>query len=328
MDRRQNENDLGNERKQPMKMASNKALQVTAHKAPNLNADVVLMKKKTDRSAIMGGILGIGTETYLYLNGIKPSSAMALSDGVTLLPAKCNPHPDDIIKKNRSELDIGVTCVFLRSVSACLHITADNPKDLALRAWGSQWDAVLLSALLGCEIGHTFQAEVPPEDFAKAKHFHITNYAFKGLASGAPKLITPAKHRWLSRYYASADALLKDDRYSNAVHCLYSYRWHSMPRAQLALLWSGIEGLFRIDYELSFRLSLYAARFLYPRNRTKQKKLFDSIKKLYSTRSKAVHGGLLKAPHDAVRDSHILLGMLVVKCAEISSLPDTDSLAP
>ena len=40
MDRRQNENDLGNERKQPMKMASNKALQVTAHKAPNLNADV------------------------------------------------------------------------------------------------------------------------------------------------------------------------------------------------------------------------------------------------------------------------------------------------
>ena len=40
MDRRQNENDLGNEREQPMKMASNKALQVTAHKAPNLNADV------------------------------------------------------------------------------------------------------------------------------------------------------------------------------------------------------------------------------------------------------------------------------------------------
>ena len=40
MDRRQHENDLGNERKQPMKMASNKALQVTAHKAPNLNADV------------------------------------------------------------------------------------------------------------------------------------------------------------------------------------------------------------------------------------------------------------------------------------------------
>ena len=41
MDRRQNENDFGNEREQPMKMASNKALQVTAHKAaPNLNADV------------------------------------------------------------------------------------------------------------------------------------------------------------------------------------------------------------------------------------------------------------------------------------------------
>ena len=40
MDRRHNENDWEHEREQPMKMASNKALQVTAHKAPNLNADV------------------------------------------------------------------------------------------------------------------------------------------------------------------------------------------------------------------------------------------------------------------------------------------------
>ena len=62
----------------------------------------------------------------------------------------------------------------------------------------------------------------------------------------------------------AAKALLDDDGYSNAVHCLSSYRWHSMPRAQLALLWSGIEGLFRVDHELSFRLSLYAAKFLCP----------------------------------------------------------------
>ena len=41
MDRRQNENDLGNERKQPMKMASNKALEAIGTKAClSLNADV------------------------------------------------------------------------------------------------------------------------------------------------------------------------------------------------------------------------------------------------------------------------------------------------
>lgn len=270
----------------------------------------------------------MGTETYLYLNGIKPSEVIVLSDGVTLLPATCSPDPDDIIRKSHSEIDIGVACVFLRSVSACFHITADNPKDLAVCAWNSQWDAVLLSALHDCEIGHTFQAEVPPEDFAKSEHFHITNYAFKGLSSGKPKRITSAKHRWLSRHYTSARALLDDDRYSNAVHCLSSYRWHSMPRAQLALLWSGIEGLFRVDYELSFRLSLYAARFLFPKNRARQRSLFDATKKLYSVRSKAVHGGKLKAPQDAVRDSLNLLRKLVVKCAETASLPNTNDLVP
>ena len=38
-------NDFGERsQEQPMKMGSNKALQVTAHKAPNLNADVGLRK--------------------------------------------------------------------------------------------------------------------------------------------------------------------------------------------------------------------------------------------------------------------------------------------
>ena len=46
MDRRHNENDWEHEREQPMKMASNKALQVTAHKAPNLNADVRIENMK------------------------------------------------------------------------------------------------------------------------------------------------------------------------------------------------------------------------------------------------------------------------------------------
>jgi hypothetical protein len=273
-------------------------------------------------------IFAKGTQTYLYLNGIKPSKPIALSDGVVLLPASCQPNPDDIIAKSRSETDIGVACIFLRSVSACLHITAEGPKELAIKAWNSQWDAVLLSALLDCEIGHSFQADVPPEEFAKAKDFHITNYAFKGLNAGRSKKVSSAKHRWIADHYNSAKTLLDKDRYRDAVHCLSSYRWHSMPRAQLALLWSGIEGLFGVDYELSFRLSLYAARFLSPRSRTRQKAIFDSTKKLYAVRSKAVHGGKLEDASQSVERSVGLLRELVMKCAAGKSLPKTDELAP
>jgi len=267
-------------------------------------------------------------ETYLYLNGIKPLQPVALSDGVTLLPASCQPNPDDIIAKSKSEIDIGIACVFLRSVSGCFRITAEGPKELAIKAWNSQWDAVLLSALLDCEIGHTFQADVPPEHFAESKDFHITNYAFKGLNCGKLRKVTSAKHRWITDHYKSAMMLLDEDRYRNAVHCLSSYRWHSMPRAQLALLWSGIEGLFNVDFELSFRLSLYAARFLSPRSRTRQKAIFDSTKRLYSVRSKAVHGGKLENASQSVERSVDLLRQLVIKCAIRKTLPKTDELAP
>ena len=101
-----------------------------------------------------------------------------------------------------------------------------------------------------------------------------------------------------------------------------------MPRAQLALLWSGIEGLFSVDYELSFRLSLYIARFLSPRRGTRQKAIFDSVKNLYAVRSKAVHGGKLKNPHEAAKGTVKILRQLVVKCAERKGLPKTDDLAP
>ncbi len=274
------------------------------------------------------GIVGTGKETYIYLNGIKPREKVTLGDGVVLLPASCRPAPDDIIAKSKSEIDIGVACVFLRSVSACFRITADTPRNLAVRAWNSQWDAVFLGALHDCEVGHTFQSNVPPEEFPKASEFHVTNYAFRGLNMGKVKQITPHEHRWIAAHYSKAKKLMDDDRYRDAVHSLSSYRWHSMPRAQLALLWSGIEGLFGVDQELSFRLSLYITRYLSPRRGLRQQAIFDSTKKLYAIRSKAVHGGKIKNPHESVKESVKMLRQLVVKCAEQEGLPNTDGLAP
>jgi len=273
-------------------------------------------------------IYGIGTETYLYLNGIRPREKVRLDDGVVLLPSSCNPTPDEIIARSKTEVDIGVACVFLRSVSACFHVVASNSQELAVKAWNSQWDAVLLSALYDCEVGHTFQCDVAPESFSEAKEFHVTNYAFKGLNAGEIRRLTNAEHTWLRAYYSSAQGLMDDHRYQNAVHCLASYRWHSLPSAQLAIIWSGIEGLFEIDYELSFRLSLYVAKYLSPRNRARQKAIFDQVKKLYGIRSRAVHGGKHKRFDDAVKASLKILRRLVVKSAEKGELPKSDELCP
>ncbi len=56
--------------------------------------------------------------------------------------------------------------------------------------------------------------------------------------------------------------LLSNNIYSTAVHAMASYRWHSIPRIKLAILWSGVESLFNVSTEVSFRLSLYTSHFL------------------------------------------------------------------
>lgn len=263
---------------------------------------------------------------YIYLNGIKPIEDIPLRDDVTLLPCSCNPTPDMIINKCSSEIDIGVACIFLRSVSASLFITGKTPKELAISAWNSQWDAMLLAALYDREIGFNFQSDVAPENFHKANVFHITNYKFKGLNSGELKIISCEEKKWLQKHYKSAWELLDIERFHNAIHCLASYRWHTLPRAQMALIWSGIEGLFQIDYELSFRLSLYIAKYLAPGNIIEQKMIFDEVKKLYGTRSKAVHGGAIESLDDSVKLSACILRRIVMKAAEEGFLPGNDQL--
>ncbi len=262
---------------------------------------------------------GIGNETYIYLNGIAPRQNIIIGDGITLKPASCDPDPDNIIKKSKSEIDIGVACIFLRTVTSCFHITAESPKELAIKAWNSQWDALALSAIYGCEIAWNFQADVPPEAFVNSKHFEVTNYSLRGLPREKPKIIGTTEQKWLSDNFGKMKTLMNNDQYQNAIHSLSTYKWHSHPRAQLALLWSGIEGLFGIDYELSFRLSLYIARFLYAKPSQRQKQLFENVKQLYRTRSKAVHGGKIKASQDALTETVQILRQLIIKCAEINS---------
>jgi hypothetical protein len=273
-------------------------------------------------------IYGRGTETYLYLNGIKPREKLCLEDGVELQPSSCAPKPEEIISKTTNEMDIGVSCLFLRSVKACLHIVAGTPQELAVKAWNSQWDAILLGALYNCEIGFNFQCDVSPDEFSEANNFRVTNYHFKGLNAGKVRRLTQSEHAWLLAHYSSAHRLMDEDRFRNAVHCLASYRWHAVPRVQLALIWSGIEGLFQVDSELAFRVSLYIAKYLAPKSRSRQRAIFEEVRALYGIRSRAVHGSKLKFPDNSVLKSWKTLHRLVVKAAELGILPESEALCP
>ena len=274
-------------------------------------------------------IIARGNETFLYLNGLRVDRLFRINDNVELLPASCSPNPDDIVAVSQTEIDFGVAVLFLRSVASQICVRADSPKELAKMAWNTNWDVALISAFCNCEVVCNLQCDVPAEKFSSNSQLDVTNYHLRGLSLGEPHFMTFDEATWIESNIARARSLLDIPAFQSAVHCLATYRWHSLPRVQLAILWAGIEGLFEVQSEIVFRLSLYTARFLEPDDETRRLQVFADVKHLYKKRSVAVHGSRVKGDlKAAVTDSSELLLRLLRRCVVNGELPRTETLAP
>ncbi|MGD0005276.1 MAG: hypothetical protein ABSE06_13720 [Anaerolineaceae bacterium] len=273
-------------------------------------------------------IIGKGTETFLYLNGLGVTKQVRLGKNIELLPVTCTIDSKIIMDLSKDQGEYGVALIFLWLVKSQLHIISGSPKLLAKDAWNSLWDVILLSAIFNCDAVCNFQCNKPAEEITNACDFRVTNHQLRGLTQPMYYL-NDEDIAWINEYFSNARNLLEQSKFLNAVHCLATYHWHTLPNAQLALLWSGIEGLFDINSELVFRLSLYIARFLEVDNEEIKKMTFNNVKKLYNQRSAAVHGaGKIADPNKSVDDSAQLLRKLILQCINNNNLPIIDDLAP
>lgn len=271
------------------------------------------------------GMIGMGNECYLYVNGISTSKPIWLHDTVCLCPAKAAVRWKDIMSLFENDLDFSIAVLCNPTIASQLHIIGDDTEHLIANAWNSQWDCILLGALLNCNVMCNLQSDRPIEKIAEAKYVHVTNYELRALLSIVYS-ISETDEEWISKNYDAAYALLEKECYQTAVHAMASYRWHSVPRVQLAVIWSGIESLFNVNTEVSFRISLYIANFLSD-DEMKAKRIFEQVRKMYSLRSSAVHGNKTKDNlENAVAESADLLNRILRRCAETRSFPNVNNL--
>lgn len=275
-------------------------------------------------------IFGTGNETYILLSGITVLENIDLSDDIQLQPADTS-HLDlqTTLAACTNPDDIAVAAAFIPRITAQLQIKAPTPKELARFAWNSSWDILLLSALFRTEIGFNLQSDVTANSISADSTLRATNLQMRGLTTATPYQLTSDDSEWIANHFAVARDLLGNERLQTAVHCLATYRWHSMPRVQMAILWAGIEGMFGASSEIRFRISLYIARFLHPENIERQRTVFNSIKKLYDSRSAAVHGSKIKGDTSiVVSESAEILCQLLRQSTESRSMPDENELVP
>ncbi|MCL2644948.1 MAG: HEPN domain-containing protein [Betaproteobacteria bacterium] len=294
---------------------------------------------------------------YVYLNGLAVDRIIHLPDDIDLLPAKSSFSRESLLTlgKDKENQDLAAILNFLPYVKS--QIRAEGEKDVETfnRALHACHNIMLLGSLIGANVMDKILSDVPIEQLTEKSQLSFIDYSFVGNPQDNPPLLKKEDISWIEKHYKAASFLLSkalppnigDESYYNAVHCLSSYHWHPASDVGLAILWSGIEGLFKAKSEIAFKLSLYIARFLAPESKEEQRLLFEQVKKLYNLRSEAVHGAaksdtnkIMASPEgvctvfgkgkmrQAVEESAELLRRLVRKCAEIASLPDTRKLAP
>jgi len=224
------------------------------------------------------------------------------------------------------EFEFGIVCLLINLVTFQIKVHAPTPRELAIEAWNAQWLLIVLSALFDCNAGSNLQCATPLEALPNEERLHITNYNTLVLKSarGQPPALREADAEWLEAHHEMIWKMLDDERLQHAVHCLATYHHSTRDSVGLAALWSGIEGLFGIDAELSHRIALYCANLLEATDPSRRD-LYKRVRALYTQRSRAVHGGK-KCEESAVNDSAALLRRLVKRCIEDQALPKAESL--
>lgn len=272
------------------------------------------------------------TRMYLFVNGLALPRALDLGEGLTLEPVDVDTRPylPASVGSSMHAQAAGVVYLFLGQVRSQIRVEAQNAQELVSSAWNAQWDVLFINAVFDRDAQINLTSETSANQLGDASTIDVQNFALRGFGRGEPPpLLSEQECGWLESHMDEGRRLLGRELFQDSLHCLATYRWHSLPRARLALVWAGIEGLFHVDGEIRFRLSACIARFLGGDDAAARKVVFDQVKRLYNARSAAVHGGVMKGdPKALVAESAELLRRLIRRCVESGELPPKDGFIP
>lgn len=159
-------------------------------------------------------------------------------------------------------------------------------------------------------------------------HGNLLDYHLQILAVGGSRQdpVNEADAEWFQTHFATFNTLAAESaRFRFALEGAVDWRYAIDLRSAIARIWSAIEALFRLSSELSYRLSLYAASLLEPRGEARKTR-YESVRRLYDLRSKAVHGGQILEDDlkSATRESFSLLQALILLTIEKGHVLGTD----
>lgn len=132
--------------------------------------------------------------------------------------------------------------------------------------------------------------------------------------------------QWIKLHMETALRFVNEPKFQNAMQALTSFHCILYPSIRLLVAWSGLEALFGVDQEISFRLSLYVTNFL--KSDVDRYSEFEKLRRSYDDRSRVAHGAATKAnaiDENATYTRDILRACLA-KCIETNEFPNPKHL--
>ncbi|PHQ27891.1 HEPN domain-containing protein [Leeuwenhoekiella nanhaiensis] len=133
---------------------------------------------------------------------------------------------------------------------------------------------------------------------------------------------------WIRDNYEKVNRLANEsDIFREAITTICDWRAQPNYRAAIALLWSSIESIVKVDREITFQSSLYISTILNPKGDSRYE-AFKKLKKLYGLRSRIVHGSPIKEKDviKAMAESYDLLRELIFYMIELNEEITKDHL--
>jgi hypothetical protein len=154
------------------------------------------------------------------------------------------------------------------------------------------------------------------EPHVMCQSFLHTNSSFLGDFK-----LTLEDAEWIKTHLETTLEFIEKPKFQNAMQAMTSF--HRIPVANMALVtaWSGLEALFDVKQEISFKLGLYITNYLY--SGADRASEFEKLKQSYDDRSRVAHGESTKAKavfENAYYTRDILRACLR-KCIEANSFP-------
>lgn len=269
---------------------------------------------------------------YVLLYGVPPPSApLTLASGVTLAPLKGPLNTFNLLAAGSAGFTAYGALDSIAHLCRCeIESAADSVTvpgyDTLNRAWlttsllvlrgfamatgvaccGYSWNVIAgATQRKGILIGKV------PSFKGALLDFHLQVHR---PSSPARTTIEEEDAEWIRTRFDTANHLANTNAsFSLALESVNDWRYAKEQRSAIARLWAGVEALFGISAELSYRVATYSAALLEKRGDDRLAR-YRTVRTLYGKRSRAVHGDPMGEDdlHKTMSDSYQLLHDLLI----------------